>query len=442
MNTFSLAGTMSPKTLWPVLAALALAACGGGGGGGDGDPSGTATGTLTDAQVQGVSYSAAPSGITGVTNAQGEYRYNPGDTVSFRLGTLSLGSVVASFANRVVTPIDLAGTNDDRLSNLLVLLQSLDADGDPANGIVIPSAAAAAVTTDIDLNAEPADFASASTNPALQAAMSAGGITTPIRSVEDAQEHFKEQGLKLLSSQIWVAYDSETAALLRVAEDGSYLIGEAAPDDFNGFECSDVEPFDCEPVTTTEPIGTAGVEYGGAGSLVISLVDSYGYKVEVTPSIDTNRDFGLSDPLSCDRFQSLGDKLSANGNCPDAEDGLIDKAPNSPSGLVGVWALDSASDLDTVQIAFLPNGRFLLVDPVGDDDCGGPGVEFGSYSWNSTTGVLSLSNLLYDTNGCGGLFEDGQPYGFTLTLTQGGQQLSGTSSDDPDEPFTLFRISR
>jgi hypothetical protein len=430
------------QKLWPAIAAMALAACGGGGGGGTADTA-TATGTLTDAQVQGVSYSAAPSGVSGVTNAQGEYSYRTGDTVTFRLGTLTLGSVVASFANRVVTPIDLAGAdNDDRLSNLLVLLQSLDADGDPANGIVIPSAAAAAVTTDVNLNAEPADFADASTNPALQAAMSAGGITTPIRSVEAAQAHFKEQGLKLLSSQIWVAYDDETAALLRVAEDGSYLVGEATPDDFNGFECSDVEPFDCEPVTTTEPIGQAGVEYGGAGSVVISLVDSYGYKVVATPSIDTNLSFGLSDPLPCDRFQSLGDKLSANGNCPDADDGLIDKAPNSPSGLVGVWALDSASDLDTVQIAFLPNGRFLLVDPVGDDDCGGPGVEFGSYSWNSTTGVLSLSNLLYDTNGCGGLFEDGQPYGFTLTLTQGGQQLSGTSSDDPGEPFTLFRISR
>lgn len=430
------------QRLVPAVAAITLAACGGGGGGGGGAAD-TATGTLTDAQVQGVSYSAAPSGIAGITNAQGEYSYNPGDTVSFRLGTLTLGSVVASFANRVVTPIDLAGAgNDDRLSNLLVLLQSLDADGDPSNGIVIPSAAAAAVTPSVNLDAAPADFANASTNPALQTAMSAGGITAPIRSVEDAQAHFKEQGIKLLSSQIWVFYDNETAGMLRIAENGSYVIGEAAPDDFDGFDCSDVEPFDCTPSTSEEPIGTAGVEYGGAGSLVISLVDSYGYKVTATPSVDTNLEFGLAHPLPCDRFQSQGDKLSANGNCPDADEGLIDKAPNNPSGLVGVWALDSASDLNTVQIAFLPNGRFLLVDPAGDEDCGEPGVEFGSYSWNATTGALSLSGLLYDTNGCGGLFEEGQPYGFTLTLTQGGQQLTGTASDDPDEPFTLFRISR
>lgn len=424
-----------------VIAASALIAACSGGGGGAAPAAGSATGTLTDAAVQGVSYSATPSGITGLTNAQGEYRYDPGDVVTFRLGTLDLGSVTASFANRVVTPVDLADGSDDRLSNLLVLLQSLDADGDPSNGIVIPPAAAAAAGG-INLADDPAVFADAATNPTLQAAMSAGGITTPIRSVEQAQAHFKEQGLKLLSSQVWMAYDDETAALLRIAEDGSYLIGEATPDDFEGFDCSEVEPFDCTPSTSETPIGTAGVEYGGADSFVISLVDSYGYKVTVAPSIDTNLQFGLSHPLPCDRFQALGDRLGTSGNCPDAEDGVIDKAPNNASGLVGVWALDSASDLNTVQIAFLPNGRFLLVDPFGDGDCGQPGVEFGSYSWNSATGALSLSSLLYDTNGCGGFFEEDQPYGFTVTLAQGGQQLTGTSSDDPDEPFTLFRISR
>lgn len=431
------------RTLLISASAAFLLGCGSGGGDGEPEtPVGSASGTLTDAAVQGVSYSNTPSGITGVTNAQGEYRFNPGDVVTFRLGTLDLGTVTADFDGLVITPIALAAGNDDKLNNLLVLLQSLDADGDPSNGIVIPSTAATAVTSSIDLNADPADFASAATNPALQTAMTAGGITTPIRSVEAAQEHFKEQGIKLLSSQVWAFYDDDTAGFLRIAEDGSHIMGEASPDDYSGFDCIDGEPPVCTPSESAERIGTAGVEYGGAGNLQIVSVDSYGYKVVVNPSVDTNLQFGLSHPIACDRFQSLGEKLSASGNCPDADEGVIDKAPNNVSSIVGVWALNSATSLDTVHIMFLPNGKYLLssIDD-GDSDCSSPGVEFGSYSWNSATGALAISNVTYDTNGCAGLYEEGQSYSFTVTLANSGQLLNGTSSDD-EEGFTLHRVSR
>ena len=66
-----------------------------------------------------------------------------GDTVTFTLGTLTLGTVTAT---GVISPIQLAAGNAIKLTNLLVLFQSLDADGNPNNGINITAPTAAAVT--------------------------------------------------------------------------------------------------------------------------------------------------------------------------------------------------------------------------------------------------------------------------------------------------------
>ena len=73
----------------------------------------------------------------------GSYKYNHGDTVEFKLGSMILGKVKGA---PIVTPIELAADNGNRLQNILVLLQSLDMDGNPENGISIPADAAAAVS--------------------------------------------------------------------------------------------------------------------------------------------------------------------------------------------------------------------------------------------------------------------------------------------------------
>lgn len=67
---------------WVGIAASAwlLSSCGGGGGGSA--PTGSNTGVLTDSAIQGVAYSTSPSKVFGVTDAQGQYHYNPGDTVT------------------------------------------------------------------------------------------------------------------------------------------------------------------------------------------------------------------------------------------------------------------------------------------------------------------------------------------------------------------------
>lgn len=43
------------------------------------------TGVFLDSPVQGLGYSTTPSGLSGITNADGQFSYNQGDTVAFNL---------------------------------------------------------------------------------------------------------------------------------------------------------------------------------------------------------------------------------------------------------------------------------------------------------------------------------------------------------------------
>jgi secreted PhoX family phosphatase len=125
-------------TLFPltaVAAAVGLAVTGCGGDGSDSTSSSTSTGVLLDSAVQGVTYtsSACPSGCT--TNEKGEFTYRAGDTVTFKIGALEIGEANGAaklFLNDLTGETNLLG---QKAVNLARLLQSLDADGNPENGI-------------------------------------------------------------------------------------------------------------------------------------------------------------------------------------------------------------------------------------------------------------------------------------------------------------------
>lgn len=160
----------------PVLALSALvAACGGGGdggvvagggGGSTGQPSAPAlvageslTGYFIDSPVSGLSWSTRFNGnITGsgTTTLNGAYPFLVGETVTFSLGTLELGTVQAS---AFITPLTLADTtniNTPFVVNLARLLQTLDTDNNPENGITLPTGVLP--LAGLNLNADPAAF--------------------------------------------------------------------------------------------------------------------------------------------------------------------------------------------------------------------------------------------------------------------------------------------
>ena len=128
--------------LLSVLAAT-LAACGAGSSTSTDSAPGSTTPVSESTVVQGQFLDSAVSGLwyetatqRGFTNEFGSFSYVPGESVTFYLGSTLLGTVTAQGE---ITPLDLisATDNPDKLQNLLRVLQTLDADSDPSNGIEI-----------------------------------------------------------------------------------------------------------------------------------------------------------------------------------------------------------------------------------------------------------------------------------------------------------------
>ena len=115
------------------LLAMAVGAC----GSGDDDAAAAQTGVFTDSPVAGLDVQGAVLGPR-TPNAQGRFSYQAGETLSFSIDNLALGSASAA---AMLTPLSITSgataASDPRVTNKLILLQTLDADGDLNNGIQI-----------------------------------------------------------------------------------------------------------------------------------------------------------------------------------------------------------------------------------------------------------------------------------------------------------------
>jgi len=154
-----------------LLSVMVLAACGGGSGTSSNSVS---VGTFTDAGVvSGLQYRTATQ--SGVTDSNGNFLYMSGETVTFSIGNIVLGQVAASptlntFALVGMTPplTSLGVTNKtpqarlfQRAINISVLLQTLDDDSNPTNGIAIPSQSIElAANTTLNFNKQLYEFSS------------------------------------------------------------------------------------------------------------------------------------------------------------------------------------------------------------------------------------------------------------------------------------------
>jgi hypothetical protein len=138
-------------------AALFLAACssgGGDGGGGTSPAAAPSSGVFVDSLVQGLGYKALPSGLTGQTDATGQFPYMKGDKVSFDIYGRPIGGAVA--ADSVVTVLsvfDATSITDPRVLNLSRLLLTLG--GIPAVGspIRVPSTPPGGFPAKLDFSA-------------------------------------------------------------------------------------------------------------------------------------------------------------------------------------------------------------------------------------------------------------------------------------------------
>jgi len=113
------------------------------------DITGDNTGNLVDTFVDGVEF-VTSSGVKGFTTDGGNFTYNDGDIITFKIGGVVLGVVDTANIHAIsetenylflqdLAGVDINDFNDETVENLAMLLQSLDSDGDASNNITIDS---------------------------------------------------------------------------------------------------------------------------------------------------------------------------------------------------------------------------------------------------------------------------------------------------------------
>lgn len=146
-------------------------------------------GVFLDSPIANISYKTATQ--SGKTNAKGEFGYNDGESVTFSIGSVTFPAVSAK---ETVTPLDIFDTTDisnAKVVNAIRLIQSLDKDANPDNGIQITDTAKTAATKALDFELSETDFASA---PAVLSLVQAGGQDTKTDELitkEKALLHFQ-----------------------------------------------------------------------------------------------------------------------------------------------------------------------------------------------------------------------------------------------------------
>lgn len=178
-----------------IVISLVISACGGGGGDSTANVAPAAltppveipttqTGVFIDSAVEGLNYKTATQ--EGTTNANGEFIYQLGEMVTFSIGGISFPPVEVKSQ---LTPLDIFDTEDlshDGVVNMLRLLQTLDEDGIPENGIKIIELAHT-LAENITIN-----FTDESFSTLIDVALSLySGVNNSLISEESAILHFR-----------------------------------------------------------------------------------------------------------------------------------------------------------------------------------------------------------------------------------------------------------
>lgn len=169
------------------------------------------TGVFLDGAVENLDYIAGTAAKSSTT-AKGEFTCYAGDTVSFTIGGIALGSAPCV---ATITPLQLAGVTDIKdvkVTNRLLALQLLDEDSDPSNGIKL----AADVKT--ALASRSADFSASATtfNTSMTDNLKSAGAKYAARTVDDSRralvrEHFEDTLASKVGTPVNESFTQKTA---------------------------------------------------------------------------------------------------------------------------------------------------------------------------------------------------------------------------------------
>lgn len=415
---------MQAMKLGSLAVAMALTGCGGGsssGGSSDSSttPDNTQTGVFTDSAVANIYYETETK--SGYTNAAGEFEYVEGETVTFRIGGIELPSVEATGR---VTPATMTSnaSSGDQLPNILRLLQTLDEDGNPDNGITITDNTHQALENAVlDVNQSAAAF---ETQYGNEVEIS---TNAPLITAQQAENHFYEsQQADLRGSWLFVEPDGESSNgngpngeeinVLTFLEDGRYILAHKYGNDDQGAATAEWGTYTWNPATGLLNVTVTGESEGGEGGLCPS-VGSCSETVElVGGELHFASEEGVATP-----FQAV--ESSDNPN-------------------VGAWFLAEGSDFNVLTI--LDASHYVVAHNANGEVYSGSDLvevssEWGTYTISNDT--FQVTGVETETDGPGGLYDASGNEGLTAAFDRtayGELRLTPTSEDG----FALRRIGR
>ena len=308
---------------------LLLGGCGGGG-----NPTPILTGYFTDSAVEGLTYTTDTQ--SGVTDLNGAFTYQAGETVVFSIGDFVLGESAA--ATPKMTPLNLIPdaflptTRNElspllrnkkintaeviafrKLTNMLTFLQALDYDKDASNGITISDGMGIVLEGEsIDFAAELTEFKK--TIPlrrVMSAAVTQNLISSGfIKEPGQALNHFYQ------AQEIEHSFKAVASASLDSDADGEpdQIVTSTYDDDGNRLTISyDANGFSSITTYTYDDNGNelTSSNYsngdGEADSITNSTYDDNGN--ELTISIDFNSD-GEPDQIVTSTYDDDGNRLT------------------------------------------------------------------------------------------------------------------------------------
>mgnify|MGYP006149077591 FL=1 len=370
---------------------LSLAILAGCGGGGDGTPAAAPTpvttqGQLTNSPIDGVSYSAAPSGLMGTTANGGLFDFQAGDTVTFNIAGLE----IAVPGGARITPQTIAEELADGdaavqaniLANLTTFFQTIDSDGDAENGsVTIPDDIEFANAPDLlaSLEMAPMDFQMAF-QMAIDGAYPEGSEPTIVDSTEAMLRFYRNelQGnwrlVSAMDGEETIASNADYQVLL------SFDVGNtnAANDGVvNSFVFSEFELSDTEPDFSFVGVGTTNYNSDTAEfqftSLPRSLIqgftnsssesDPFLFSSKVT--LDGNQlvltlvEQGTTIVATFERFNNVKGSLIGSWYEVLPQD-TFDGAPTVIAAPAENGSVDFGDDVAAVFYYFLSNSRVML----------------------------------------------------------------------------------
>jgi hypothetical protein len=394
-----------------------LANCGGGGS----DSPSTLTGVFIDSPVINIGYRTATQ--NGDTNSRGEFKYLAGETVTFFIGDLEFPPVLAA---EVLTPLDMADTDDvahHMVINIIRLLQLLDKDGDPDNGINITQTAKDnAVFLNFDLSLEGFEA-----QIGIDLFIANGGQDTAQSDLVDtvlALVHFVAS--LILSGEI----DSEDEPVDNQSLIGTWEIASPTDADFYMLSLLEDGTYVHAEVNEIDPNFLSGMEWGTYD--VVGLGE-----ITTTQNFNNNGNAGLSDfDGSGPRLRLIAQPSGSLMYAPDTNndgisDGVFGLRRVDSEGLLGTW-LSTTTANDLLMIVFFDDGTYFHGEVDEDDDTEISGMELGTYERDEDTGLLTVSQT-FDNNGDTGLTDFTGVGAPNIFLNIEGDTLTATIDEDGDE---------